>query len=152
MTKLIHAQINSFLFLLPNYSVELPVNSHWYSAVLCAGSVTKSCPALLPPRGLYVTRQALLSMGFPRREYWRRLPFPFLFFPAILFSRGFSWPWDRTCVSYNGRWVLYTEPPGKPCSWGIMFYKYQFRLTWLVLLISVSTDFCLVVLIFWERG
>ena len=148
MTKLIHAQINSFLFLSPNYSVKLPVNSHWYSAVLC--SVTKSCLTLATP--WTVAHQALLSMGFPRREYWRRLPFPFLFFPAILFSRGSSWPWDRTCVSYNGRWVLYHRATWEALFLGIVFYKYQFRSTWLILLISVSTDYCLVVLIFWERG
>ena len=28
------------------------------------------------PHGLYVAHQAPLSLGFPRQEYWRGLPFP----------------------------------------------------------------------------
>ena len=49
-----------------------------------------------------VARQAPLSMGFSRQEYWSGLPS----------SRGFSQPRDRTCVSYVsciGRCVLYQE-------------------------------------------
>ena len=38
------------------------------------GLVTKSCPTLGTP--LTVTRQAPLSMGFSRQEYWSGLPFP----------------------------------------------------------------------------
>ena len=34
--------------------------------------VTKSCPTLTVP--WTVACQALLSMGFPRQEYWSRLP------------------------------------------------------------------------------
>ena len=30
----------------------------------------------LKPRGLYVARQAPLSLGFPRQEDWKVLPFP----------------------------------------------------------------------------
>ena len=30
----------------------------------------------LKPRGLYVARQAPLSLGFPRQEDWKGLPFP----------------------------------------------------------------------------
>ena len=38
------------------------------------GLVAKSCPALAT---LWtVAHQALLSMGFSRREYWSGLPFP----------------------------------------------------------------------------
>ena len=33
---------------------------------------------------------------------------------AISFSRISSWPRDWTCVSYIGRRVFTTEPPGKP--------------------------------------
>ena len=33
---------------------------------------------------------------------------------AIPFLRGSSWLRDWTCVSYTGRQILYTEPPGKP--------------------------------------
>ena len=38
------------------------------------GLVTKSCKTLAIPRT--VARQAPLSMGFSRQEYWSRLPFP----------------------------------------------------------------------------
>ena len=36
--------------------------------------VAKSCPTLATP--WTVARQAPLSMGFPRQEYWSGLPFP----------------------------------------------------------------------------
>ena len=38
------------------------------------GLVTKFCPTLVTP--WTVARQAPLFMGFPRQEYWSRLPFP----------------------------------------------------------------------------
>ena len=41
------------------------------------------------------------SLGFPKQEYWSRLPFSF--------SRGSSWPSDRalaSCFSYAGRQIL----------------------------------------------
>ena len=38
------------------------------------GLVTKSCLTLATP--WTVARQAALSMGFSRQEYWRGLPFP----------------------------------------------------------------------------
>ena len=37
-------------------------------------SVPQSCPALCDP--WTVAHQALLSLGFPRKEYWSGLPFP----------------------------------------------------------------------------
>ena len=40
------------------------------------GLVTKSCPSLVTPKT--VARQAPLSMGFSRQEYWSGLPFPSL--------------------------------------------------------------------------
>ena len=52
-----------------------------------------------------VALQAPLSMGFPRQEYWSGLPFP----PP----RETSWPRGWTLISYTGRWILTTEPPGK---------------------------------------
>ena len=33
---------------------------------------------------------------------------------SISFSRGSSWPRDKTCVSCIGRWIFSTKPPGKP--------------------------------------
>ena len=41
---------------------------------LGGGLVTKSCPTLATP--WTVARQAPLSVGFPRQEYWSGLPFP----------------------------------------------------------------------------
>ena len=40
-------------------------------------SVAKSTPTLLQPHGLCIPPGSL-SMGFPRPEYWSRLPFPSL--------------------------------------------------------------------------
>ena len=45
------------------------------------------------------TRHALLSMGFPRQEYWSGLPFPS--------PKESSWPRDQTRVSCIGSWVPY---------------------------------------------
>ena len=38
------------------------------------GLAAESCPTLCDPWA--VARQAPLSMGFPRQEYWSGLPFP----------------------------------------------------------------------------
>ena len=38
--------------------------------------VAQLCPTLCDPMGLTVAYQAPPSMGFSRREYWSRLPFP----------------------------------------------------------------------------
>ena len=51
-----------------------------------------------------VARQAPLSMGFSRQEYWSGLPFP---------SPG-DLPHSQTClscISCIGRWILYPGPP-----------------------------------------
>ena len=40
----------------------------------CCRSVAKSCPTLATP--WTVALKAPPSMGFPRKEYWRGLPFP----------------------------------------------------------------------------
>ena len=51
-----------------------------------------------------ITRQAPLSMGFPRQEYWR--------WAAVAYSRGSSQPSDQTHFSYvscTGRRVLYPQ-------------------------------------------
>ena len=61
-----------------------------------------------------VACQALLSMGFPRQEYWLGLPFP---------SPGESFrPKDRTCVSCIAGGFFTNEPPGKPR------YRYLFKI------------------------
>ena len=50
--------------------------SHELIKVLCCCLVAKSCPTLWRPHGLWPPR-LLWPMGFPREEYWSRLPFPF---------------------------------------------------------------------------
>ena len=61
-----------------------------------------------------VARQAPLSIGFSREEYWSGLPGPP---PGDLPA---SWPRDRTCASSvsctAGRFFT-PEPPGKPHIW-----------------------------------
>ena len=65
----------------PTYAVspELPVDSLLPSHQGSPASshqddlVTKSCPILATPRT--VARQASLSMGFSRQEYWSGLPY-----------------------------------------------------------------------------
>ena len=47
----------------------------YFSSFTYCCLVTKLRPTLLIPHGL-VACQASLSMGFPRQEYWSRLPFP----------------------------------------------------------------------------
>ena len=49
--------------------------------------VAQSCLTLLQPQGLYVARQASLSMGFSRQEYWHGLPFPS---PGIFPTQGLN--------------------------------------------------------------
>ena len=72
-----------------------------------------------------VACQAPLSMGCPRQEYWRGLPFPSpgdLRCPEIellvsAFWSGFSL-WSLLLVSAVARWVFSTELPGRvsfPC-------------------------------------
>ena len=39
------------------------------------GLVARLCPTLATP--WTIAHQASLSMGFPRKEYWSGLPFPF---------------------------------------------------------------------------
>ena len=42
--------------------------------MVVAGLVAKSCLTLVTP--WTVAQQVLLSMGFPRQEFWSELPFP----------------------------------------------------------------------------
>jgi len=53
-----------------------------------------------------VAHQAPLSMGFPRQEYWNRLPFSS---PGDLPDSGI----ELTSPALAGRFFT-TEPPGKP--------------------------------------
>ena len=40
-----------------------------------------------------VAHQALLSIGFPRQEYWSGLPFPTLWLPTVIYGKTRLWPW-----------------------------------------------------------
>ena len=51
-------------------------------------------------------RQASLSMGFPRQEYWSRLPFPS---PGDLPNQSINWASPALVDRFFN-----TEPPGKP--------------------------------------
>ena len=51
---------------------QAEVNAAWMHACL----VTSVASDSLRPHGVYVAHQAPLSVGFPRQEYWRRVPFP----------------------------------------------------------------------------
>jgi len=53
-----------------------------------------------------IARQAPLSMGFPRQEYWRGLPLPF--------PRDLPQPRDQTHVSCIAGGFFTADPPGKP--------------------------------------
>ena len=62
--------------------------------------VAQSCPTLVTP--WTVARQAPLSMGFLRQEYWSGLPFPS---PGNLPDSGIKLTYEY--VSCIGRWILY---------------------------------------------
>ena len=68
------------------------------------GLVAKSCLTLATP--CTAAHQALLSMGFPRQEYWSGLPFPS---PGDLPDPGIK---PGSQVLPGGFFI--TEPPGKP--------------------------------------
>ena len=65
----------------------------------------QSCPVFATP--WTVARQAPLSMGFPRQEYWSGLPFPS---PGDLPNPGIK---PRSPASLAGGFYT-TMPPGKP--------------------------------------
>ena len=71
------------------------------------GLVFKSRLTLVTP--WTVAHQALLSMGFPRQEYWSGLPFPS---PGDLPDPGIR-PASPESPCIAGRFFT-TEPPGKP--------------------------------------
>ena len=85
-------------------SVTLSVLRHntTLHAALCL--VAQSCPTVCDP--WTVARQTPLSMGFPRQEYWSRLPCPP---PGDLPNPGIEL---ASPVLAGGFFT--TEPPGKP--------------------------------------
>ena len=71
----------------------------------CCCLVAKSCPTLLWPPWT-IARQAPLSVGFPRQEYWSGLPLPS---PGGLPDSGI----EPASPALAGRFCT-SEPPGKP--------------------------------------
>ena len=59
--------------------------------------VTKSCPALLQPHGLYPASSSVHGILQARILQW----------VAISFSRGFSGPRDQARISCIDKWILY---------------------------------------------
>ena len=76
-----------------------------FDKISCCCLVGKLCPSETP---WTVPHQAPLSI----------LSAIILEWVAISFSRGSSWPRDRTHVSCITGWFFITEPPGKPMVWG----------------------------------
>ena len=74
----------------------------WTGGCFCL--VAKSYPTLVQPHELKPTR--LLSMGFPRQEYWSELPFPS---PGDLPNPGIKPAFPALAGGFST-----TEPPGKP--------------------------------------
>ena len=69
-----------------------------------------------------VAHQAPLAMGFSKQEYWKTAPSGSQWLVAISFSRGSSWPRDRTPISFVpciGKYILYCSIPEKLFQMGI---------------------------------
>ena len=77
-----------------------------------------------------VARQAPLSMGFPRREYWSGLPFPS---PGDLLDPGIQ----PASPSLAGGFFT-TEPLGKPYNWEYHIFYIIFIGSYLVLFLSIK--------------
>ena len=88
---------------------------------VCACSVVSDS---LRPHGLYVVRQAPLSIGFSRQEYWSGLPFPT---PGDLPDPGFE-PKYSMAPALMGRFFT-TEPPrvGLATLFFFFFANFQFN-------------------------
>ena len=103
----------------PDFWAGQPLPLYWVHTINCCCLVTKLCPILLWLHGLQPIR--LLCPDFP--GYRSGLPFPS--------AGGPSWPRDRTYVSCIGRWILYTEPPGKPNTIYILILIHAMPIKWL---------------------
>ena len=85
----------------------------WFFSALCSHSVVSTYPPNAHVLCFFATpwtvaRQAPLSMGFPRPDYWSGLPFPF---PGDLPDPG-----SNLCLLFGSRFFT-TEPPGKFSLW-----------------------------------
>ena len=73
-----------------------------YAFLYILALVAQSCPALYDP--WTIARQATLSMGFSRQDYWSGLPFSFPFY--ILKKYLFL-----SAVWFSERWQLKIRKP-----------------------------------------
>ena len=103
--------------------ITLPVQNVWrilhkdeayIQFCVCVCVCARVCTQSLSRVWLFATlwtvaRQAPLSMGFSRQEYWRGLPFPP---PGDLPSPGIEPAFPASPASAS--WFFTTEPPGKP--------------------------------------
>ena len=85
------------------WPVKLPQEINHYGCATCV----LSCLTFATP--WTVVHQAPLSMGFPRQEYWSRLPFPS---PGDHPYPGIE-PMSPVSPALAGEFFT-TEPPGKP--------------------------------------
>ena len=108
----VSAQTQKFWFLYYILIISLSLSFFFLSCkvVVVVGLVPKSCLTLVTP--WTITRQAPLSMEFPRQKYGSGLPFP---------SPGESFPWSLlsrdwtpspalqvfSCIAHG----FFTEPP-----------------------------------------
>ena len=90
-----------------NSKTYLYPNAH---GCFCLGA--KWCLILSRHRGLFITWQDTLSMGFPRQEYWREKK-RILEWVVISFPKRPSQPRDWTYLSWTAGGFFTTEPPGK---------------------------------------
>ena len=96
---------NMFLtrtLVLVSYSVDLFSPSICYCCL-----VAKSCQTLCDPVDCSLPGSSVHEIPQIRTLEW----------VAISFSTGSSWPRGWNCVSYIGRQILSTEPPGKFHLW-----------------------------------
>ena len=89
------------------YTPSPSVNIHHYLLCMCVCSVAS---IVSDSESLWtVARQAPLSMGFSRQEYWSGLPFP----PLEELPHPGIEPTSLTSPALAGRFLI-TAPPAKP--------------------------------------
>ena len=99
-------------YLIKNFRITQLHHFMWVRGTLLLLRLSRFSLAQLCVTPLTVARQAPLSMGFSRQEYWRGLPCP----PplqGILRTQGWNPPL-LTSPALVSRQVLYPSPPGKP--------------------------------------
>ena len=91
----------------------------------------------LCPTPWTVAHQVPLSMEYSRQEYWSGLLFPY--------SRGSSWPRERTQISCFGRWSHFRNP-----NWGFTVCNLSLTSCWFLrtlIILDIPKHLCLWILI-----